>query len=112
MTQTAVPGPVVSIASYRPKPGCAEALRALLDDHVDLLREEGLATARPRLLLAASDGALLEVFEWVSGAAIEAAHGNPRVMERWEAITALCTHVPLAELDEAKAPFAGFRPLG
>ena len=112
MTQTAVPGPVVSIATYRPKPGCAEALRALLDDHVEVLRAEGLATGRPSLLLEAADGTLLEIFEWSSGAAIEAAHGNPRVMERWEAITTLCTYVPLAELDESKTPFAGFRPLG
>lgn len=105
------PGPLVSIATYRPKPGCGESLRNLLLDHTDLLRAEGLVTTRPSLLLSAQDGTLLEIFEWVSGAAIDEAHDNPRVMERWEALSAACDYIPLAELAEAQAPFAGFRPL-
>lgn len=112
MAQAVQPGPVVSIATYRPKPDCGGRLRDLVAGHVELLRAEGLVTRRPRLLLEARDGTLVEIFEWISGAAIDAAHANARVMERWEAITAVCDHVPLAELDEAKVPFAGFRPLG
>jgi len=103
--------PRISIAVYRPRPGRAAELRIAVEGHQPLLRAEGLATERPGLVMEAADGTLLEVFEWISGAAIEAAHANPRVMALWERLGDCCDHLPLKDLPEAQGLFAGFRPL-
>lgn len=111
MTQHAFEGPHISIAAYRPKPGQEEELRAVVADHVPLLRAEGLATSRAPIVMQAADGTVLEVFEWVSSAAIGAAHENPRVQQLWVRFNAACDYVPLKELAEVQGLFAGFRPL-
>ena len=41
----------IVIAMYRPKEGKAEALRALVEGHVSLLRERGLATPRAPIVM-------------------------------------------------------------
>ena len=57
---------VFVIAAYRPKKG-----------------KERLVTDRPPYLMRAADGTFVEVFEWKSAAAIEAAHGNSAVQAMW-----------------------------
>ena len=96
------------IATFRPKPGREADLLACARDHLPILRAEGLATARPPLALRAGDGSLLEIFEWVSEAAIEAAHTNPRVLALWKRYEACCDYVTLGDLGEAKSLFPHF----
>lgn len=98
----------VVMATYRPKPGKDEALRALIARHVPRLRELGLATTRPAVLLQAADGTYVEIFEWKPGAA-QAAHTNPGVLEIWDAFGAVCDFVRLADIAESQRPFAHFR---
>lgn len=100
--------PRLVIVAYRPKPGKEAVLLAELRDHVHVLRSEGLATDRPAVHMRAKDGAFLEVFEWASPAAIEQAHGNPRVQAMWERFAACCDYAPLNTLAEAGDPFAEF----
>lgn len=100
--------PRLVIVAYRPKPGKEEVLLAELRDHVHVLRSEGLATDRPATHMRAKDGTLVEVFEWASPAAIEQAHGNPRVQAMWERFAACCDYVPLNTLAEAGDLFAEF----
>ena len=58
-------GAQLVIAVYRPKEGGEERLRELLAGHVPALRELGLATDRPVVLMKTLDGsAYLEVFDW------------------------------------------------
>lgn len=102
---------VVVIALFRPKPGREAELRACARDHLPVLRAQGLATDRPPTLLRAQDGTLLEIFEWASPAAIDAAHGNPAVLALWERYAACCDYVTLADLPEARALFPGFAPV-
>ena len=61
--------------------------------------------------MKARDGTFIEVSEWKSREAIEAAHKNPRVLAMWEKFFALCDCVPLETLTEAKEMFAGFEPI-
>jgi quinol monooxygenase YgiN len=96
------------IAAFRPKPGKEADLLACARDHLPILRAEGLATERPALVLRAADGSLLEIFEWVSHAAIEAAHTNPRVLALWKRYEACCDYVTLGDLAEAKSMFPHF----
>jgi quinol monooxygenase YgiN len=100
----------IVIACYRPKPGKREALRGLILDHVATLRAQGLVTDRAPITMEGTDGVIVEVFEWTSREAIEAAHTNPAVLAMWEQYSEVCDYVPLATLPEAAEMFAEFSP--
>ena len=101
----------IVIACYRPKPGKQEALRRLILDHVATLRAQHLVTDRAPITMEAKDGTIVEVFEWVSSAAIEAAHTNPAVLAMWNQYESVCDYVPLNTVAEAADMFAEFTPL-
>lgn len=100
----------IVIVAYRPKGGSGQALRSLLQDHVPTLRRLGLATDRPSVLMRASDGTFVEVFEWVDGG-MEKAHGHPDVQGMWAEYARLCDYVPLRQLEETSSLFAAFEPV-
>ena len=97
-----------AIAVYRPKKGKEKLPREVLRDHVPSLRKEGLVTNRPPYLMRAADGTFVEVFEWKSAAAIEAAHQNPAVQAMWARFEEACTYESLVNLSESKEMFANF----
>jgi quinol monooxygenase YgiN len=101
----------IVIAAYRPRPGKQAELRALMNDHLPQLRAEGLATDRASILMEAADGTVIEVFEWVSKEAIEAAHENPVVLAMWAEYAEVCDFVPAAEVQEINSLFSEFSPL-
>jgi hypothetical protein len=53
----------------------------------------------------------VEVFEWRSLQAIEAAHANPAVHALWAEFDGACDYVPLHKLAEAQQLFAEFDAL-
>ncbi len=99
------------IAAFKPKPGQEQALAAVVAKHWQILREQDLVTDRIRYAMRASDGTILEVFEWRSQEAIEQAHANPAVLALWAEFEAACDYMPLASLSEAQHPFSEFEPL-
>ena len=101
----------IVIVAYKPKPGKAEALKALSKTHVPRLRKEGLVTDREVIMMEAADGTIVEVFEWLSDEAIQKAHSNPEVLKMWGEYAEVCDYVPLNTLDESNMMFAGFLPL-
>lgn len=101
----------IVIACYRPRPGMKEQLFELTRRHVQRLRAEGLVTDREPIAMKAQDGTVVEVFEWTSAEAIEAAHSNANVQEMWKEYAAVCEYVPLAELDESRQLFSEFSPV-
>jgi hypothetical protein len=101
----------IVIACYRPKAGQHAALRNLIRDHVSTLRAIGLATDRAPITMEGADGTILEVFEWVSADAIQAAHSHPVVLKMWEQYRAVCDYVPVAQVPEASQMFSNFTPL-
>jgi hypothetical protein len=64
----------ISVACYKPKAGCEEALRELVRNHLPPLRAAGLVTERASIVMRAADGTIVEVFEWVSQEAIAGGH--------------------------------------
>jgi quinol monooxygenase YgiN len=98
----------VVIVAYRPKVGKSKELLAAVEKHVRVLREENLATDRAATVLKAKDGTIVEVFEWRSAEAIQAAHTNAAVLAMWDDFWAASDVVPLSDLAEAKALFAEF----
>ncbi len=98
----------IAINSYRPKAGSETVLLSELRDHQSLLWSEGLATDLEPIVMRASDGTLIEIFQWASPAAIEDAHRNARVQAAWARLETYAEFVPLAALPGADAPFADF----
>ncbi len=102
----------IVIVGYRPKPGKAEALRNLLSTHVPRLRAEGLVTDREPILMRASDGTFVEVFEWKSHGIVQTAHTSPVIQAMWKEYAEVCEYVPVGSLAEAQQLFSGFGAVG
>jgi quinol monooxygenase YgiN len=102
---------VIVIVAYRPKPGKEDELLELVRARVPTLRNEGLVTDRRPTIMRSRDGTIIEVSEWKSREAIDAAHKNPNVLAMWNKFFAVCDCVPLKTLAEAEEMFAGFAPI-
>jgi len=85
---------VIVIVAYRPKPGKERELLELVRNRVPTLRKENLATDRQPIIMRARDGTIVEVSEWKSQEAIDAAHKNPNVLAMWDKFFAICDCVP------------------
>jgi hypothetical protein len=101
----------ISVACYKPRPGCEQALLELVRDHLPPLRAEGLVTDRAPIVMRAADGTIVEVFEWVSQQAIASAHENPTVLELWKRFEAVCWYETPSNLAEFQHMFAHFEPI-
>ena len=102
---------VIVIVAYRPKPGKEKETLGLVRSRVPTLRKEGLVTDRVPTIMRARDGTIIEVSEWKSEDAIDAAHKNPNVLAMWNQFFEICDCVPLNTLAEANDLFAGFEPI-
>ena len=103
---------VIVIVSYRPKEGKEKQTLELVRNRVPTLSKEGLVTDRVPTIMRARDGTIIEVSEWKSEDAIDAAHKNPNVLAMWRKFFAVCDCVPLNKLPESVEMFAGFEPIG
>jgi quinol monooxygenase YgiN len=103
-----MPG-VCVIVAYHPKPGKEDELLTVVRSRVPNLRKEGLVTDREPVIMRSRDGTIIEVSEWKSREAIDAAHKNPNVLAMWNKFFAVCACVPLNTLAEAQEMFAGVR---
>ena len=101
----------IVISCYRPKPGHQDALRALMLEHVATLRSIGLVTNRLPITTEAKDGTFVEVFEWASAEAIQAAHTHPVVLRMWEEYGKVCDYLPISQVAEASQMFSEFTPV-
>ena len=101
----------IVIACYRPKTGRQDALHELMATHIPTLRAEDLVTDRTPILMQATDGTFVEVFEWRSKEAIKAAHTNSRVLAMWERYAQVCDYVPVGAVPEASELFSEFTPV-
>ena len=105
-------GAHLCIAVYRPKEGGEERLRELIAGHVPALRELGLATDRPVVLMKTFDGtAYLEVFEWATEDAAAKAHEDPAVQAIWGPMMEVADFPALNELEASKTRFPHFEPV-
>ena len=100
---------VIVIVAYRPKPGKEKETLELVRNRVPTLRKEGLVTDRVPTIMCARDGTIIEVSEWKSEDAIDAAHKNPNVLAMWNQFSEVCD--PLNKVPESSEMFAGFEPL-
>lgn len=99
------------ICAFRPHAGKESELWAVLRDHMPTLRSQGLITEHPAYLMKAGDGTMVEVFEWKSQEAVDAAHLNPVVRGFWARFDDCCTCVTLRDLPETTSPYPHFEPV-
>jgi quinol monooxygenase YgiN len=105
-----MPGCVV-VAVYKPRPGKEAELAALVRDHVPDLRAAGLVTDRAPIAAVASDGTIVEVFEWISEAVIATAHQHPVVQAMWAKFEACCWYETPANVPDLQRMFVSLAPL-
>lgn len=96
------------IVAYTPKADKEQQLLAVVKKHIRVLRDEQLVTDKPAYVMRATNGTIVEVFEWRSTEAINEAHSNPTVQALWEEFGAACEFTPLTNLEEAQQMFAEF----
>lgn len=101
----------ISVACYKPRPGCEDALLDLVRNHLPPLRAEGLVTARESIVMRTADGTIVEVFEWVSLDAIASAHKNPVVLDLWKRFEAACSYETPSNIAEFQNLFGHFDAL-
>ena len=101
----------ISVACYKPKPGCEAALLALVREHLPPLRAAGLVTNRESIVMRTADGTIIEVFEWISQEAIASAHSHPVVLELWKKFEAVCTYEIPSNIAEFRNLFSHFEPV-
>src|ERR1017187_2771870 len=101
----------ISVACYKPRPGCEAALLELVRNHLPPLRAQGLVTERPSIVMRTADGIIIEVFEWVSQEAIAGAHSNPAVIDLWKRFEAVCTYETPSNIPEFQKMFSHFEPV-
>lgn len=102
---------IIVIVCFRPKKGKEELLHEAVKEHLPVLRKEGLITDRPGAAMKTKDGSIIEVFEWKSEEAIEAAHKNESVLKLWKKFEESCEYIPFDKLEESGQMFPGFEPL-
>jgi quinol monooxygenase YgiN len=102
---------VIVIVAYRPKPRKEKETLELVRSRVPTLLKEGLVTDRAPTIMRARDGTIIEVSEWKSQEAIDAAHKNPIVLAMWNKFFETCDCIPLNKLSESAEMFAGFQPI-
>lgn len=102
---------IIAVVGYRPKKGKEKELEALMETHLPILQDEGLATYRESIIMRSEDSSIIEVFEWKSREAIQTAHTNPRVNEMWREYGEVCNFVPVATIPETSNMFAEFKAL-
>ncbi len=68
------------VVAYKPKPGKDLELLAAVKKHWSVLQSEQLVSNRQPYAMRASDGTIVEVFEWRSAEAIHQAHSNPSIL--------------------------------
>ncbi len=102
---------IIVVVAYRPKPGRETETLRLVRSRVPTLRKEGLVTERTPTIMRARDGTIIEVSEWKSQEAINAAHKNPNVLAMWNSFFEVCDCVPLNTVPESADMFAGFEPV-
>ena len=101
----------ISVACYKPRPGCEQALLELVRNHLPPLRAQGLVSERPSIVMRTADGTIVEIFEWVSQEAIADAHKNPAVLDLWKRFEVLCSYETPSNIAEFQKLFAHFEPL-
>src|SRR3954465_2863549 len=101
-----MPSPILTLVTYKARPGSEEELAGVLRTHVARLRELGLVGDQPHFAAAQTGkpGTFVESFWWAHEGAPWLAHDHSEVQELWVRVKDLCVeggvnHVQLPPLE-------------
>lgn len=100
---------VISFAAFRPHADKDADLLEVIAGRLPLLRRLGLATDREHIVVRTPSGIIIEVSEWVSKAAIDAAHRTPEVQALWARFDECSQYVTPNDAHEFDAMFPSSR---
>lgn len=98
----------LAFAMYKPNEGKENELKEILKEHLPILKEYGLISAKETYTIRAKDGTIIEIFEWLSEEAKVIAHQHPAMRQLWGRMMAICTFPAMQDLDESKKSFPNF----
>lgn len=101
----------ITIVVYKPFFGKESELDSLVATHHSRLLDLKLVTDRRPIIVKSEDGSVLEIFEWLSKDAINAAHSNPAVLAMWNEFTSVCQYLPTSAVKEIGNMFSEFTPV-
>lgn len=95
--------PVLTLVTYRPKPGGEARLEALVRAHWPVLHRLGLSTDEPAKLWRAHNkragtDAFMELFSWKEATSSDVAHQTPEVMALWEPMGEVLASMEITQL--------------
>jgi hypothetical protein len=102
----------LAFAMYKPKKGKLTTLKKLLKDHIPTLRKYELITDKGAFMIQSTDGTIIEIFEWTSEEAKNAAHRHPAIMKIWGPMMPICEFPHMEDLPEASRSFPNFKIIG
>jgi hypothetical protein len=84
--------PILTLVTYRARPGSEEELAGLLRTHLARLGELGLVADRPHFVARRADqpGVFVEWFWWRDAGSRHLAHDHAEVQELWMRVEDLC----------------------
>ena len=85
-----MPKPVLTLITYRARPGSEEELAGVLRTRVARLGELGLIADRPHFAASKDDGGFVECFWWAHEGAEELARDHSEAQELWMRVEDLC----------------------
>jgi len=98
-----MPKPILTLVTYKARPGSEEELAGVLRTHVARLRELGLIADKPHFAASRADqpGEFVESFWWAHEGAPALARDHTEVQELWMRVEDLCVEggVQQSQLD-------------
>jgi len=101
----------VVFAIYKAFETKEKELLDLVKIHYAILLKQGIITYRPRIVLKAKNGEIIEIFEWNSQEALDKAHPNTEIAKLWKKFSEICTYQQMDTLLESKGIFQDFEPI-
>jgi len=96
---------------YKPYKGKdQELLPATKASYLDL-RKGGYVTSQPPMLMKASDGSIILIFEWIEKQKNEEAQVDPVIQQHWMTLSKICEFEKAMSLIEFQRPFSEFETI-
>lgn len=101
----------IFVMVYRPHRGKEQELIPILKSGYMLLRDRGYLTSRPPIMMQASNGCLLKIFEWKGKESMSSAEADLQVQEHWMRVSKVCDFEKPVNLEEFKQVFSEFEAI-
>jgi hypothetical protein len=102
---------MIAIGAYRVHAGYDEAFLEALRQDLVTMREEGLISDWPAMILKAGPDVYLQLVEWADADAPARSSGNERVMAIWTKKRTLADYLSLSEVPGADRLFPSFEEI-